>query len=91
MSSPEEQKFILDLISSYIKPWRPHMSAEDAELQDPSGHAPVETLCLRRTELTDIGGSIVNHHMLKVSSVCASLKPTGFSIDFEGRRNKIQA
>lgn len=69
MSSSEDQKFLLDLISSYMKPWRPHMSAEDAELQVSAGPPPVETLCLRRTQVTDIEGSIVNNGMLKVSVV----------------------
>lgn len=62
------------------------MSTEDAELQDSSGHAPVEMLCLRRTQLTDIEGSIVNNHMLKVSFVSAFLKPTGLKTVFEGRK-----
>lgn len=84
MSSSKEQKFLLDLIAGYMKPWRPHMSTEDAELQDSSEHAPVEMLCLRRTQLTDIEGSIVNNHMLKVSLACAFLNPLGWKEFLEG-------
>lgn len=51
------------------------MSAEDAELQASPGPPPVETLCLRRTQVTDIEGSMVNNRMLKVSLVCAFLNP----------------
>lgn len=63
------------------------MSTEDAELQDSSGHAPVEMLCLRRTQLTDIEGSIVNNHMLKVSLVCAFLSPLGRKWYLKGENN----
>lgn len=84
MSSSDEQKFLLDLIAGYMKPWRPHMSTGDAEPQDSSGHAPVEMLCLRRSQLTDIEGSIVNNHMLKVSLACAFLIPLGWKEYLKG-------
>lgn len=45
------------------------MSAEGAELQVSAGPPLVETLCLRRTQVTDIEGSIMNNGMLKVSVV----------------------
>lgn len=62
------------------------MSAEDADLQDSGGRAPVEMLCLRRSQLTDIEGSVVNNHMLKVSLVGAFPKATGLKMASEGRK-----
>lgn len=79
MSSSDEdrlpdQQLSFDLTYSDVRPQRPHTSPEDAELQELPGHASVETLCLRRTDLTDIEGSIVKNSMLKVSLMCAFVK-----------------
>lgn len=76
MSSSDEdglpdQRLSFDLSRG---PQRPHTSPEDAELRELRGHASVETLCLRRTDLTDIEGSIVKNSVLKVSLVRAFVK-----------------
>ncbi|XP_044070441.1 leucine-rich repeat-containing protein 27-like isoform X2 [Siniperca chuatsi] len=69
MSSPEKE-VVPDLQLSFVfgnrhKPQTPHILPEDAEPQELPEYYSTETLCLSRTKLKHVAGSILNNSTLK--------------------------